>query len=201
MNTELPPDVFAPAHKGLRKALFDLCLLLGRADREDEAQWEVAQQRARDVVRFIDHHTEAENTLLLPLLEQRAPMYYARMMKAHEHLEVATEAMHAAVAGDGHALYHAACGFTAAHLEHMREEELVHLPVIHIHLSTAELLDFERRAGALPPPEDRQVMLGHMFSAMAVREVEAFLAKVEKTAPAEMYALVKQAAHAARHSR
>ncbi len=178
-----PPDVFTPVHKGLRKALFDLCLQLGRADASSPAVFEAGRKHAADVIRFVDHHTIAEDTLLLPLLQQRAPVYFERLTQSHRGLEAARLGFVAALDADAPTLYRHACTFTAAHLEHMHEEEHVHLPVIHIHVTTEELHDFERQASVLAPLEDRQAMVRHMVEALNGAELDELFSKLAQVIP------------------
>lgn len=188
------PDVFGIIHKGLRKAMFELCLALGRVDLAHPEQWDSARRSALEVVRCIDLHTAAENTLLLPMLEARAPLHFERMAHSHGDLDEVRAKVLEAVELDGEALYHEACAFTAQHLEHMREEEVVHLPVIHIHVSRDELLRYERQAAALAPPEDRMMLLGHMAGAVNGPELDKLLGRLAATFPAEAVEALRAAA-------
>lgn len=193
-----PPDVFKNVHKGIRNALFDICVRIGRAESGDRAKWEAVKDRTREVLRFIDLHGENEDLLLLPLIASRAPEYYQRMRTAHAELDDVTAAVREALDEEPRQLYHAACTFTAAYLEHMREEELEHLPVLHIHLSPDELHGFQRRAVARTAPTEQNLLLSYMLSAMTDSEVASFLEDAARTAPDEILTQIKRVAVAAR---
>jgi hemerythrin-like domain-containing protein len=193
-----PPDVFSNVHKGIRSALFDLCLRIGRTDHSQRDRWAELTRRVTDTLSFIDRHGENEDLLLLPLMQERAPMYFERMRSAHRKLDDTTEAVRHAMIEEPAKLYHAACAFTAEYLEHMAEEELVHLPVLHIHLSTDELHEFERKAIARTAPTEQNLLLGYMLSAMTDSEVTAFLAKTAADAPEEVRDRIQKAAAVSR---
>lgn len=192
------PDVFKNVHKGIRNALFDICLRIGRTDVDHPEKWRALQSRTREILRFIDLHGENEDLLLLPMVAARAPEYFERMKTAHQELEETTAALRHALEHEPSHLYHAACTFTAEYLEHMREEELEHLPVLQIHLSSEELHDFERRAIARAEPTEQSLLLSYMLSAMTDSEVASFLEKTAHSAPDEIQQRMRQVAVAAR---
>src|SRR5262249_10517761 len=80
------PDIFTNVHKGLRRALFEGCVALGRGGdgREESAP---ARRLLQEAMHFVRHHGANEDLLLLPLLRARAPEVAARMDEAHRRLE------------------------------------------------------------------------------------------------------------------
>ncbi|MBS1152600.1 MAG: hypothetical protein H6Q89_4298 [Myxococcaceae bacterium] len=193
-----PPNVFRNEHKGIRSALFDLCLQIGRTDSSQQDKWEAVLQRTREVMGFVDRHRHNEDSLLLPLLKERAPEYYQRMRTAHRELDATHEALTHALENDPPQLYHSACDYTAALLEHMREEELEHLPVLQIHLSASELEDFQRRALMNAAPPEQNLLLRSMLGAMTDSEVAEFLVWASTAAPTETQAQFRAVALAVR---
>ena len=172
------PDIFGNVHKGIRKALFDLCVALGSAGEEKE-QMREARRRTREVLHFLRHHGDNEDTLLLPLLERRAPECHARMARGHAFVAETIAAIEAvADEAPAAALYHRACALTALYLEHMREEEEDLRPAIEDALSAEELESFGRRSVERTSPPDQHMMLSYMLPAMTPRDADIFLSKL-----------------------
>jgi hypothetical protein len=172
------PDIFDNVHKGIRKALFDLCSALGRAG-DDPVAGADARRRAHEVVHFLRHHGENEELLLVPLLADRAPDAHARMVNDHAHVQEAIDRFATAIDHEGtFVLYHEACTLTAAYLEHMRVEELELLPRIAAVLTPAECGAFSRESVARTAPADQRMMLGYMLSAMSRADADALIGRI-----------------------
>lgn len=189
------PDIFTNVHRGIRKALFDLCLHLGRTEPADP-EWPDVLARARDVIHFVAHHGENEDALLLPALRERAPDTAARIDDEHGRIEAALEALRGALGNDAGSLYLACCSFTSLYLEHMRFEEAECAPVIRARFSAEEIASFGARSVARTSPEDRRTMLGYMFAAMPRRATEAFLAGAQAKMPPEAFTELRAIADA-----
>lgn len=172
------PDIFSNVHKGIRHALFEACIALGRAG-EDEALGAAARARLRDALHFVAHHGENEDVLLLPMLEQRAPAVFERIARAHATVNRELEALQRSVAGSSLVeLHHRACQFTASYLEHMIEEECELEPSIREALSTEQLAGFGSASVARTSPADRPKMLTYMLQAMPRADAEALYARL-----------------------
>jgi hypothetical protein len=169
------PDIFTNVHKGIRRALFDAVVALGRASEHDTAP----RAQLHEVLRFVSHHGDNEDTLLVPMLADRAPDVHARMTASHARIHNTMTALeHACDAEDMHALYNRAAAFTAMYLDHMREEETEFDPLIRAALSADELAAFGRRSVERTAPADQRMMLGWMLPAMTETDVNAFLSRV-----------------------
>jgi hypothetical protein len=176
------PDIFTNVHKGIRKALFDACVALGRAG-EDADRGAAARATLRDALRFVAHHGENEDLLLLPLLRERAPACFERMERAHADVTEAIDALRAMVeTASIDALYERAAALTALYLAHMREEEQELEPIIRAALTSEDLAAFGRRSVERTAPADQRMMLAWMLPAMTRVDVEAFFARL----PGEM---------------
>lgn len=172
------PDIFTNVHKGIRRALFEACTALGRAgdDRERDI---AARALLRDALRFVVHHGENEDLLLLPLLEQRARAVSERIKGAHGRMHEALSALVTDLdAAPAHALYDRTCVFIALYLDHMHEEEHELEPAIRAALSVEELAGFGRRSVERTAPADQRMMLAWMLPAMTRTDVDAFLARL-----------------------
>ena len=178
------PDIFGNVHKGIRKALFDACLALGRAAGEQELA--EARRLTRDALRFVEHHGRNEDELLLPLIQSRAPSAFSRMTAGHAAINPAVAAIASALEdAPAWQLYHQVCALTALYLEHMREEEQLR-PMIEGCLTAEELTEFGRRAVERTSPDDQRMMLACMFSAMNRVEIDGFLARLPSEVAAEL---------------
>jgi len=185
------PDLFTNVHKGIRRALFAACAALGRAqgdaDREREARALLTQ-----ALRFVEHHGENEDVLLLPLLRERLPEVHARLSDAHAALDAARSSL--STAASLPALYLDACAFTSHYLAHLDEEERALEPRIRAVLSAEEAMDFGRRSVQRTAPGDQRMMLGWMLPAMTREDAARFLARLPPDLAAELRALTEDGA-------
>lgn len=180
-----PPDLFTNVHKGIRRALFETCIALGRVP--DDVLPGALRGQLRGVIQFVRHHGENEDLLLLPLFADTAPTVQARMREEHAEIEAALAALERRVdAGSAVELYHSACELTARYLEHMREEELQLEPQIRAVLTTEQLQDFGRGSVARTSPHDAQMMLAWMLPAMCPLDADALLARLPSDLQREM---------------
>lgn len=171
-------DIFTNVHKGIRRALFEVCVALGRAG-DDPRRSAAARAQLREVLHFVAHHGDNEDVLLLPLLEERAPAVFERMHAEHARINQPLDALIADIdTASCDALYQRTCEFVALYLEHMREEEQVHDPAIRAVLTNEELAGFGRGSVERTAPADQRMMLGWMFPAMARADAAGYLAKL-----------------------
>jgi hypothetical protein len=172
------PDIFCNVHKGIRSALFQACIALGRAG-NDADRTAFARERLRNALRFVTHHGENEDLLLLPLLHERALAVFDRMERAHTVVNEALTTLRTRVDGTHvEELYLLTSRFIVLYLEHMREEEQELDPLIRASIPTDELASFGRRAVERTSPADQRLMLGFMLPAMTATDVDAFLSRV-----------------------
>jgi hypothetical protein len=184
------PDIFTNVHKGIRRALFEACVALGRAggDREESA---AARRLLHEALRFVRHHGENEDVLLLPLLRDRAPEIAARMEEAHLGIDGALAELEArAVEAPARELHLRAGSFVALYLEHMREEEQDLEPRIRAALDADALSGFGRGSLERTAPGDQRMMLGWMLPAMPRADAEAFLERVPRDLAEELRRLL-----------
>lgn len=172
------PDIFTNVHKGLRRALFDACVALGRASDggEDDA---TARRLLKEALRFVAHHGENEDLLLLPLLQRAAPDVAARLEDAHPRIDEARATLEARASdAPAHELYLRAAAFVALYLDHMREEEQELEPKIRAALGADALAGFGRASVERTAPADQRMMLGWMLPAMPRAEADTFLSRM-----------------------
>jgi hypothetical protein len=172
------PDIFTNVHKGIRRALFEACLALGRAGdgREESAP---ARRLLQEALHFVRHHGENEDLLLLPLLRSRSPEIAARMAAAHRRIDEALAALEALEAeAPPQELHLRTASFIALYLEHMREEEQDLDPKIRAAVDADALAGFGRGSVERTAPDDQKSMLGWMLPAMPRAEAEATLSRL-----------------------
>ncbi len=133
-------DLFQPVHKGLRLALADLLLDMGRTDFHDARATRAIVERLELVTAFCDDHKAAEDTVVLPALLARLSGPLPSITRAHadqaRHVEElratgkalldAPESVRPIV---GRTLYLHFSSFTGEVLSHMAEEEQVLSPL------------------------------------------------------------------------
>lgn len=185
------PDLFTNVHKGIRRALFETCIALGKLS--DEVVPDPLRAQLREVLHFVRHHGDNEDLLLLPMLAEAAPAVYQRIREAHARIEVTLHALEASLAHAGAAeLYHRTCELTAHYLEHLREEELELEPQIRALLSPEQLQEFGKGSVARTPPDEARAMLAWMLPAMPSREAGELFARLPAPLQRELGALVGQ---------
>jgi hypothetical protein len=175
------PDIFTNVHKGIRSALFEACLALGRAggSRDETAESTAARRLLEEALRFVRHHGENEDLLLLPLLRSQAPAVATRMEETHRGIDGALAELEARVhEAPAHELHLQAGAFVALYLDHMREEEQELEPRIRAAVDADALAGFGRRSVERTSPTDQRRMLGWMLPAMPRAEAEAFLRRL-----------------------
>lgn len=190
------PDLFTNVHKGIRRALFLAVTALGRAG-DDEPRLAGARDLLRQALRFLAHHGENEDLLLVPLLRAQLPEVAARMVAAHEQLHAPLSALAAALpTASADALYAQACSFSARYLDHMDEEEQQLEPRIRAALTAEQLREFGRLSVERTAPAEQRTMIAFMLPAMARVDAEALLARLPAPLAAQLRPLTADAAPA-----
>lgn len=180
------PDLFTSVHKGIRRALFELTLALGRAaDTPAESQAERAL--ARDVVGFLRQHGDNEDALVLPLREGRAPEVHELLRRAHAEVDAVVDAFEAAIDDvPTPALYTRACHLTSTYLDHIRTEEVELEPRIRSVLTHDELRAVGAASISRTPEAQRPRMLAFVLAAIPRPLAEAQLAKLPPALASEL---------------
>lgn len=172
------PDIFTNVHKGLRNALFEACLAVGRAT-DSRVDGAPARRLLQEVLHFTRHHGDNEDTLLLPLLRSRAPEIAHQMEQAHHRIEQALTALEArAETAPPEDLHHETAAFIALYLDHMREEEQLLAPRIRAAIDPDTLASFGRDSVQRTAPADQRRMIGWMLPAMPRPEADSYLERL-----------------------
>lgn len=176
------PDLFVNVHKGIRHALFQSVRQLGRKE-------PAARQTLLTTLRFVAHHGENEDVLLIPLARARAPELAARMEAAHAHVNTALLALQRSAAdAELDALCTQTNRFLAAYLAHMDEEENVFDAELRAALTPEDLAAFGKQSVERTAPADQLMMLGFILPSMPRAEAELFLGRVPPATAATLRA-------------
>jgi hypothetical protein len=192
-------DIYGPIHKGIRMALSDLLVRLGRADFADRDAAAALLSDLRRQMHLSAKHLEHEEHEIHASLEARVSGAAARLEDAHDHhrksfgqIEAGIRAIETA-AGEaerralGRDLYLQFSRFAADDFAHMAEEETVTQPLLHAHFTDEELIAMEARIIAACPPEDNLAYLQMMLGAMNRPERVHFLDFMRRSAPSEAF--------------
>lgn len=186
----MAPDIFTNVHKGIRRALFEACLALGRAG-DDPERSSHARSVLAEALRFVVHHGENEDLFLVPLVARHEPACAARMQGEHAQLEPVIAALQAATSTAALEVLRAdAEAFTARYLQHMHTEEQELEPLIRAVVTPEELVAFGQQSVARTEPADKRMMLGWMLPAMPRQDALAFLARLPGDLAAQLRPLV-----------
>lgn len=202
-------DLYGPIHKGLRKALCELVVRVGRTDFAAPDQRRETLAALRRQLAVSAGHLRHEEAHIHPALEERAPGAALTLDADHAHHRAAFEALEAAMAAveaaeaeaareAGRELYLRFSQFVAADFAHMAEEEMVVQPLLHRLFSDEELIAIEGAIVGSLPPEENIALVRMMLPAMAAHERLGFMRFVKEAAPAEAFeAMMGFAARAA----
>lgn len=191
-------DIYAPIHKGLRACFAHTLVSAGRLDWTDSEEVESVTGEVLDLLTFCARHLEKENRYVHPAMEARRPGACATALADHVHHEAdiavlrelaVTLRLLPALRREAAAreLYRRLSAFVTENLAHMAHEELEHNRVLWETHSDDEIRAIEAAIVGSLPPEETQLSLRWMLTAMSAEERAAFLAGMRQHAPAEVF--------------
>lgn len=187
-------DTYRHMHKGLRAAMFDAVLRLGRLDPDDQADLHDTLLQAERLLGFMAAHVKHENEHVHTALEARRPGAARRTADDHVgHLD-ALQALREQVAALGaaaaaqrealaHRLYLDLARFVAENLEHMHVEETQNNALLWSLYSDAELEAVHERLLASVEPASMMEAIGWMAQGLSLPELARVLADMARKAP------------------
>ena len=206
-------DLYRNIHKGLRGAMFETVLLVGRTDPADTAAVDAMLAQVERLLAFMGAHVKHENEHVHTAIEARTPGGARRTTDDHhEHVEslAALRAQAAALRGlEGdavapalHALYLDACEFVAENLRHMRVEETHNNAQLWFLYDDAELAAIHGRLLASVEPATMGEAVSWMARELNLPELVDLVMEARATAPAPafdaMLALIERQVEPAR---
>jgi hypothetical protein len=208
LDSPIPFDLYREVHKGLRLALFDLTVALGRTDCSTAAGRADAAQRAQQVLHLLHAHHGHEDMFIQALVDLHAPRLAEVVEAGHVEtdqdlveIETLLERLTASTGGDAVAagldLYRFVALFTARYLAHMALEEGAVMSALRDAMSVAELFAVEMALRSSVAPPLMVEFMSIMLPAMNLDERTAMLGGMHAGAPTEVFSLFRAAAEAA----
>ncbi len=194
-------DLYGPVHKGLRLAMADLLVLIGRTDFLDHPAADHAVAAVRAHLRLSRAHLHHEETHIHAALEARRPGATASLDEDHDHHRDAfadlegrlADVVAAPGATSGNALYRALARFAAEDFAHMDREEGEITALLHAAFNDGELRAIEERIVASIDPELSMDIMALMLRAATEREQRAQLRAAQASAPPPVFAAILEA--------
>jgi len=191
-------DLYMPVHKGLRAAMCDSLLAVGRMDCDDPQEVREVLARVRALLSLCRDHLEHEEREIHSAMEARCPGSAAQTAGDHRDHQMAFVALEADIqaferaAGGERAraalrLYRQLALFVGENFVHMHTEELENTAILWQTYSDAELAGMHRSIVSAIPPERMAVYMRWMVPFQNPAERAAMLGAMQLTAPAPVF--------------
>jgi hypothetical protein len=198
-------DLYRMIHKALRKQMFEAVYGLGRADVNDNAEFNTSLELLLALTHACEAHLNKENAYVHLAMEARAPSSTGQILDEHfEHLEAienlrqGIDRLRQAPASERsssmHQLYLEASHFVGENLIHMRHEEQHHNAVLWATYSDAELLEIEQRIIASVEPQELMDVMEQAIPAQSHEERAGKLGGMKQGMPAPAFSAMVQLA-------
>jgi len=182
-------------HKGLRLALSRLVVVSGNTDYSDEASLNALKALAKEVVELLHLHAVAEDSVILPALEEREPGSAATNVEDHKVLEeeVAEFAKQlegitiASEPASGAMFYESVTRFFANYINHMAMEESDINALIWDNFSDEEIMSWQGRIMSMLTPAQIASFFKYMVTALNPFERNIMMGGFKANAPAEFF--------------
>lgn len=192
------PELYAAVHKGLRAAMSDALLAVGRLDCDDADEVAEVLARVRALLALCREHLEVEERAIHPSMEARCPGSAAQTAADHrEHLlsfislEAAVQVVERASArerpGAASRLYRQLAVFVGENFLHMHVEETDNTSILWQTHSDADLAGVHQAIVSAIPPAQMAAFLRWMVPFQSPAERAAMLGAMQRTAPAQVF--------------
>jgi len=191
------PELYTPVHKGLRAAMSDALLAVGRLDADDATEVSEVLARVRGLLALCRDHLEHEERAIHTAMEARCPGSAAQTASDHREHLVSFIALEAAVqvieqaparerAGPVLRLYRQLAVFVGENFLHMHVEETENTSILWQTHSDPDLAEIHRSIVSVIPPERMAAYMRWMVPYQNPAERAAMLAAMQRTAPAHV---------------
>jgi|AACY02.3.fsa_nt_gi hypothetical protein len=188
-------NIYGFPHKGLRNALSQLQFDASKLDVSNHEKVAKFKVLSEIVVSLLALHQDAEDSVMLPDIEARAPgstthnaHEHARLHTMVESIERQTETLTVGGAPEAHAeLFDAINDFFSDYLTHMAEEEREMNAIIWEHFSDDEILGWQGQIMAKLTPEQKMNWFRFIIPALSPFERQIMLGGVRANVPDETY--------------
>lgn len=195
---------YTAVHKGIRRQLAELLTLAGTLDFEDTRQRQAFSDRFDHVAQMLEAHARHEDKHMGPLIETAAPELNRRIAATHHVLEDALEELQGTLAlmhrepgrarALGYNLYLSLARYVATQFDHMHEEESSVMAALWAAFDDATLDAMHKALLADISPQEMGVWLSWMVPNLNPVEQQGMIAAMDKAAPPNVLAFVKDLA-------
>ncbi len=191
-------DIYALIHKGLRACLTDALIAMGQVDLSSATETTVVLDQIGSLLSICRSHLAHENEFIHPAMEAKEPGIAADMYHHHEQHKAMIDELQALVlsVADSESgsridmaaqLYRKLALFVADNLNHMHEEETSNNVVLWRHYSDAEIQDIEHRLVQSIAPQQHDLIMRWMLTAINHQEREGLLMGMRHGAPEPVF--------------
>lgn len=188
-------NIYGFPHKGLRNALGQWQFQASKLDITSEAQIRSFQKLSDAICLLLTLHQQAEDEIVLPAIEARAPSATHHNSHEHDRLHRMLEniqgaARNLSTGGSPSQITSLAAlidQFISNYLLHMAEEETEMNEVIWSHFTDDELMTWQGAIMAKLTPEQKMLWFKYIIPALNPFERQLMLGNVRANAPAEAY--------------
>lgn len=173
-------DIHGSVHKGLRGAMADALLALGRMDPQDSCEVRDAIARLEDMLRICEAHAERENEIVNRAVEARRPGATERFIVDHDLHSSIIEQLRELAARRDASLYSRTSAFVAEMLAHMAREEWEGEGLLHEAFDDIELAQLQRRLDASLAASEGMATLRWIIPALSHPERVAMLERIRE---------------------
>lgn len=188
-------NIFAFTHKGLRLALSKLTILTGKTDVSNETSLAALKRLTKEVVNLLNLHAHAEDSVVLPALEERVPGSTARILVDHSDLDQSVSVFASQVEAmtpnsppaQSTSVYTSIFSFYANYIIHMAMEEQDINALIWEHFSDDEIMAWQGQIMSGFTPDQILTFFKYMVPALNPFERTVLLGGFKESAPAEFF--------------
>lgn len=207
MTTQPRFNIYAFIHKGIRLAMSQSLIALGRMDPEDDAELDPVMAEVARLLRLCRDHVKHENNFIHPAMELRQPGSARTIAGEHvshlEEIDTLEQELQRILrlpslrrAESTARFYHHFAAFMQENFEHMAKEETDNNAVLWACYSDEELIALEQELVASIEPAMMEMCLEYMVSAMNPVERAGFVGGLRQAMPEDVFngvfALIEQ---------
>lgn len=190
-------DLYKDVHKGIRKELFDLGVLAGSTDFENETSLNRLKEHFNRSYNLLETHAHSEDTHVEPLIQKVNTDAATKLADTHNKLEKGINKLQqqlnsmnteqTSIAQQGQQFYLQLTLFISKYLQHIADEEQIISPQLWENYDDETLLNLSVEIRASIPPPVMNNFLACMVPAMNHPERVMMFGGMKQAAPEEVF--------------
>lgn len=191
-------ELYHLVHKGLRAAMSDALVQLGRVDLASAESMKSALATVANLMALCSEHLEHENAFVHTAMEKAAPGSSKRCADDHQHHVASIAALRTRIDEAAQAdaqirerafkvLYRLLASFVAENFEHMEVEESANTEILWQHYSDADLLAIEHQIHAHIKPENMMTWLRWILPNVTRQQRAIMMKGMQAGMPPELF--------------